>query len=167
MIRFENGIFSLETDHLGHYMGIRGELMETLHFGSKLRPTADALAEKHATVYGSAIPYAGNDDLLHLCLEQSPTGKGDYRRTALQLRLGNGSDVVQLRFASHTIHEGSLPPEGLPALTAQPRPWSWSSTAPRASPGTSVTASIPTATPSPAALRWKTAPAHRFTSPAA
>ena len=114
MIRFENGIFSLETTHLGHYLGIRGELMETLHFGSRLRPTADALAEKHATVYGSAIPYAGNDDLLHLCLEQSPTGKGDYRRTALQLRLCDGSDVVQLRFASHTIHEGSLPPEGLP-----------------------------------------------------
>ena len=114
MIRFENGIFALETEHLGYYMGTRGELMETLHFGRRLRPTADALAEKHATVYGCAIPYAGNDDLLHLCLEVSPTGKGDFRRTALELRLADGSDVVQLRFASHTIHQGSLPPEGLP-----------------------------------------------------
>ena len=55
MIRFENGIFALETEHSGYYMGIRGELMETLHFGRKLRPSADALAEKAATVYGSEI----------------------------------------------------------------------------------------------------------------
>ena len=114
MIRFENGIFSLETAHLGHYLGIRGELVETLHFGSRLRPTAEALAEKHATVYGCAIPYAGNDDLLHLCLEVSPTGKGDYRRTGLELRLADGSDVVQLRYASHVLHQGSLPAPGLP-----------------------------------------------------
>ena len=114
MIRLEDGIFSLETAHAGYYMGIRGELMETLHFGGRLRATSEALAEKHATVYGSAIPYAGNDDLLHLCLELSPTGKGDYRRTGLELRLADGSDVVQFRFASHEIHPGSLPPEGLP-----------------------------------------------------
>ena len=114
MIRFENGIFSLETETLGYYMGIRGELVETLHFGRRLHPTADALSEKHATVYGGAIPYAGNDDLLHLCLEVSPTDKGDFRRTALELRLADGSGVVQFRFASHAIHEGSLPPDSLP-----------------------------------------------------
>ena len=44
MIRLEDGIFSLETAHAGYYMGIRGELMETLHFGGRLRATAGALA---------------------------------------------------------------------------------------------------------------------------
>ena len=114
MIRFENGIFSLEAEHSGYYMGLRGELVETLHFGGRLRPTAGALAEKHAVVYGSAIPYAGADDLLHLCLELSPTDKGDYRRTGLELRLANGSSVVRFRYTSHQIHRGSLPPDGLP-----------------------------------------------------
>ena len=114
MISFDNGIFSLETEHCGYYMGLRGELMETLHFGGRLRALPEALAEKHAVGYGSAIPYTGSDDLLHLCLELSPTGKGDYRRTGLELRLADGSDVVQFRYASHTVHQGSLPPEGLP-----------------------------------------------------
>ena len=110
----ENGIFCLETDHLGYYIGKRGELLETLHFGRRLRPTPDSLPEKHATVYGSAIVYDGTDDLLHLCLELSPTGKGDFRRSGLELRLADGSDVVQFRFASHAVHAGSLPPEGMP-----------------------------------------------------
>lgn len=110
----ENGIFCLETDHLGYYIGRRGELLETLHFGSRLRPTPDALPEKHATVYGSAIVYDGTDDLLHLCLELSPTGKGDFRRSGLELRLADGSDVVRFRFASHAVHAGNLPPERMP-----------------------------------------------------
>lgn len=114
MFREENGIFCLETEHLGYYMAPRGELMETLHFGGKLRGSVESLSEKVATVYGSAIPYAGNDDLLHLCLELSPTGWGDYRRTGLELRLPDGSDVVQFRFVSHAVHEGSLPPKGMP-----------------------------------------------------
>ena len=102
MIRFENGIFALEAEHSGYYMGLRGELVETLHFGGRLRPTAGALAEKHAVVYGSAIPYAGADDLLHLCLELSPTDKGDYRRTGLELRLADGSSVVNLYFSRNS-----------------------------------------------------------------
>ncbi len=114
MFRLENNIFCLETEQLGYYMMPRGELMETLHFGSRLRPTAGSLPEKHAVTYGCAIPYTGTDDLSHLCLELSPTGKGDFRRTGLELRLADGSDVVQLRFASHAVHEGSLPPEGMP-----------------------------------------------------
>ena len=114
MFREENGIFCLETEHLGYYMAQRGELMETLHFGGKLRGSLDALSEKAATIYGSAIPYGGNDDLLHLCLELSPTGRGDYRRTGLELRLSDGSDVVQFRFVDHRVHEGSLPPLGMP-----------------------------------------------------
>ena len=114
MFREENGIFCLETEHLGYYMAPRGELMETLHFGGKLRGSVESLSEKAATVYGSAIPYSDNDDLLHLCLELSPTGRGDYRRTGLELRLADGSDVVQFRFVSHQVHEGSLPPAGMP-----------------------------------------------------
>ena len=114
MFREENGIFCLETEHLGYYMSQRGELMETLHFGGKLRASVESLSEKVATVYGSAIPYAGNDDLLHLCLELSPTGRGDFRRTGIGLRLADGSDVVQFRYVSHAVHEGSLPPAGMP-----------------------------------------------------
>ena len=167
MISFENGIFSLETETLGYYMGIRGGLMETLHFGRKLRPTADALSEKHATVYGSAIPYAGNDDLLHLCLEVSPTGKGDYRRTGLELRLSDGSDVVQIAIPPTRSMRAVCPLTDPPAPTVHPRPWSWFSTVPRASPSGSLSASSPTVTPSPGVWWWRTTPAHRCTFPAA
>ncbi len=114
MFRKENGVYCLETDHSGYYIQPRGTLMETVHFGGRIHPTAEALPERNSVGYGGGIPYAPGSDLGHLCLELTPTGKGDFRRTGLELRLRDGSDVVQFRFAGEVLHEGSLPPEGMP-----------------------------------------------------
>lgn len=117
MIRYSDHIFSLETEHLGYYIAHRGELAETIHFGSKIHPSLEALAERQAVSYGSDVAYqapAAPDSLGHLCLELTPDCKGDMRQNSLEITLGNGSPVVEFRLSGHSIHEGSLPPAAMP-----------------------------------------------------
>lgn len=117
MISYQNEVFSLETEHCGYYITPRRDLAETLHFGGKLHPSRTAMAERMAVGYGSDVVYqekSGADSLGHLCLELSPTGKGDFRQTGLEIQLGNGSSVLEFRLEGHEIHAGSLPPEGMP-----------------------------------------------------
>jgi len=117
MITIKNDVFSLETERMGYYITQRGELAETLHFGGKLKPNRAALMERMACTYGSDVVYQadrGCDSLYHLCLELSPTGKGDFRQTALELRLADGSQVVEFALSGHAVHEGSVSPEGMP-----------------------------------------------------
>lgn len=117
MIELNNQVFALETEQLGYYITQRGELAETLHFGRKLHPSRAAMTERMACTYGSDVVYqqsAGCDSLYHLCLELSPAGKGDFRQTALELRLADGAQVIEFRLAGHTIHDGAVAPDGMP-----------------------------------------------------
>lgn len=118
MIRQENGVFCVETRNTGYYIAPRGPLAEQLHYGRKIRPSAEVLRQPVVVAYGTDVIYDKETDpnlsLLHLGLELSPTEKGDFRRGALNLTLGNGSRVCDLRFAGSEIL--SQPPEtpGLP-----------------------------------------------------
>ncbi len=118
MIRQENGVFCVETRNTGYYIAPRGPLAEQLHYGRKIRPSAEVLRQPVAVAYGTDVIYDKETDpnlsLLHLGLELSPTEKGDFRRGALNLTLGNGSRVCDLRFAGAEILP--QPPEtpGLP-----------------------------------------------------
>jgi len=117
MIELKNNVFALETAQMGYYISQRGELAETLHFGGKLHPSRAAMTERMACSYGSDVVYQeknGCDSPYHLCLELSPTGKGDFRQTALELRLADGSQVAEFRLEDHVIHEGAVSPEGMP-----------------------------------------------------
>ena len=109
MITIQNDILALETEQMGYYITQRGELAETLHFGGRLHPERAAMTERMACSYGSDVVYqqaSGCDSLYHLCLELSPLGKGDFRQSALELRLAEGSQVVQFALSGHTVHEG-------------------------------------------------------------
>ena len=118
MIRQENGVFCVETRNTGYYIAPRGPLAEQLHYGRKIRPSAEVLRQPVVVAYGTDVIYDKETDpnlsLLHLGLELSPTEKGDFRRGALNLTLGNGSRVCDLRFAGAEILP--QPPEtpGLP-----------------------------------------------------
>ena len=118
MIDYRDEVFCLETNRCGYYIAQRGELAETLHFGTKIHPSREALAERQAVSYGSDVAYqaqTGPDSLGHLCLELTPDCKGDMRQNSLEITLGNGSRVVEFRLDRHAIYEGNCPPTGMPS----------------------------------------------------
>ena len=58
MIRNENGVFCIETQHTGYYIAPRGPLMEQLHYGRKLRhPSAEVLREPLTVAYGTDVVF--------------------------------------------------------------------------------------------------------------
>lgn len=117
MIKIDDDLISLETENTGYYLGKRGNLWETLHYGAKIHPDRLALTEKIDSGYGTDVVYRedmGKDALLHLSLDLSPTHKGDYRQTALDVTLANGSSVCDWTFVSAQINEGTWQSEELP-----------------------------------------------------
>ncbi len=119
MIRIEKDYIALETAHTGYYIGLREGLSELLYYGEKLdmdEEAAAALREKCGTGYGTDITYRPDDSLslLHLALELSPAGKGDYRRTSLDMELGSGSRVWDLERKRAGLRNGSVSSEQLP-----------------------------------------------------
>ncbi len=109
MIRTENGTFIIETENTGYYMAKTHGLVETLHYGAKIHMNKSALCEKTDTIYGSDVVYKKEVpvlSLLHMCLELSPTGKGDFRHSALEIELPNGSRVCDFAFVNATVHKG-------------------------------------------------------------
>lgn len=117
MIRLDGDLICLETDHTGYYMARRGTLLETLHYGSKIQPDVPALREKTGAGYGTDVVVAGEepDSLLHLCLELTPDGRGDFRMGMVSTRFADGSTVCDWTFCGAEQREEPLPPAGLPA----------------------------------------------------
>lgn len=117
MIEIREDLILIETNQTGYYLGRRGNLWETLHYGSKIRPDRLALMTKIDSGYGTDVVYKeemNKDSLLHLALDLSPLHKGDYRRTALDVTLPNGSKVCDWDFISAEIFEDSHSSEILP-----------------------------------------------------
>lgn len=117
MIRLDGDLICLETDHTGYYMARRGALLETLHYGAKIQPDVPALREKTGAGYGTdvVVPGAEPDSLLHLCLELTPDGRGDFRMGMVSARFADGSTVCDWTFYGAEQREEPLPPAGLPA----------------------------------------------------
>ena len=118
MLRIENGFFALETEHTGYYIGLRGPLAETLHYGARIHADREALREKIAVPFGTDVAYSTATDpagLAHLCLELTPPQKGDIRPGALALRGADGCATAELSFAAAHERTGSVPPKGMPA----------------------------------------------------
>ncbi len=119
----EDKIFCVETDRTGYYMQVRGGLVENLHYGSKIHCAIEPLQEKMTVGYGTDVVYQKDEtplSLLHLCLELSPEGKGDYRKSALSLSEANGNCVVDFHFVSAKKEEGCPSFEELPSTKGCP-----------------------------------------------
>ena len=120
MIRIEKEFIAIETERTGYYLRRRGNLMEQLHYGAKLhvgREDAALLSERYGAGYGTDTVYEKGEDavsLLHLRLELSPTGKGDYRSHALEMRLADGSSVCNFSYAGAVHGKGNRSPQGMP-----------------------------------------------------
>ncbi len=117
MIKIENNTFCVETQNTGYYMALTNSLVENVHYGAKIHFDSEALREKTDTSYGSDVIYNSKSpamSLLHMCLEISPTGKGDFRQSAIDVQLNNGSRVCDFEFASAQKQSTSFAPQGLP-----------------------------------------------------
>ena len=95
MITVNGDWFALETANTGYYLGVRGGLVENLHYGARVRvENSVPLREKTDIGYGSDVVYRAESaplSLEHLCLELSPLQKGDYRAQSLSLVMPGGA----------------------------------------------------------------------------
>ena len=119
MICEKDGLFSIETAHTGYYIRVTNGLAEQLYYGARLaKASVDALCEKNAVGYGEDIVYqkpAAPLSLLHLCLELSPIGKGDFRAACVEIAMPHGGFTADFVYQSFAICKGNLPPQGLAA----------------------------------------------------
>jgi len=120
MIREENGLFVLRTDHT-QYLFYRRETghLEHLYYGDRYDgPSPEAMCEKQAFLPGSAIGYSPEISALNLenlCLEMSAHGKGDLREPFLVVTTADGSRTRDFLYESHEITPGrDADPSGLP-----------------------------------------------------
>ena len=119
MITVNGDWFALETANTGYYLGVRGGLVENLHYGARVRvENSVPLREKTDIGYGGDVVYRAESaplSLEHLCLELSPLQKGDYRAQSLSLVMPGGARTADFSFVCARRLEGSVPPEGMPA----------------------------------------------------
>jgi len=120
MIREENGLFVLRTDHT-QYVFYRRETghLEHLYYGDRYDGSSpEAMCEKQAFLPGSAIGYSPEISALNLenlCLEMSAHGKGDLREPFLVVTTADGSRTRDFLYESHEITPGrDADPSGLP-----------------------------------------------------
>ena len=114
MIRINADLICLETECTDYYVAYRGDLLEQLHYGARIRSDAAALREKMGAGYGTDVvmPGAEPDLLLYLCLELTPEGWGEFRMGIVSARFADGSTVCELAFtgASRCRRRGFPPP---------------------------------------------------------
>ena len=119
MITVNGDWFALETANTGYYLGVRGGLVENLHYGARVCvENSVPLREKTDIGYGGDVVYRAESaplSLEHLCLELSPLQKGDYRAQSLSLVMPGGARTADFSFVCARRLEGSVPPEGMPA----------------------------------------------------
>ena len=102
MITVNGDWFALETANTGYYLGVRGGLVENLHYGARVRvENSVPLREKTDIGYGGDVVYRAESaplSLEHLCLELSPLQKGDYRAQSLSLVMPGGARTADFSF---------------------------------------------------------------------
>lgn len=117
MIKYENQVFSLETEDTGYYIGLRSGLIEKFHYGNKIVPDFKALSVKIDSGYGTDVIY--NQDLgasiFHLNLELAPSYKGDFRNNPIELIFPDGSKLCDWTYKDYEILDGDVGIRGLPS----------------------------------------------------
>jgi len=124
MIRFDQGVFFLSTDHTGYIFRLTGfGHPEHIYYGPRLEnPSIDSLTLKRTAVVGGTVVYDGSDptycpDILPL--EWSGIGKGDFRHSPCELKMPDGTFVTDFVYKSHEIFDGPLSSDTLPVAVAE------------------------------------------------
>ena len=116
MITVNGDWFALETANTGYYLGVRGGLVENLHYGARVRvENSVPLREKTDIGYGGDVVYRAESaplSLEHLCLELSPLQKGDYRAQSLSLVMPGGARTADFFLCMRPQAGGKCPAGG-------------------------------------------------------
>ena len=115
MIEFKNNIFHLDTKKTSYVFGISkfGHL-QSIYYGRRISHLDDynALTEKNSIIYGSSISYSKDDPLYcldHISQEYTTIGKGDYRATAIEIKMPDKSYICDFTYDTHSIINDILP----------------------------------------------------------
>ncbi len=117
----ENQIFTLESDHTSYQMKAddKGFLLH-LYYGKKISGAMDYLLSYYDRGFsGSPAGVMDRTYSMDVLPQEYPTaGTGDFRRCALVVKNGDGSESCDLRYVSHEIRKGKYGLKGLPAVYA-------------------------------------------------
>lgn len=120
MITFKNNIFHLDTQNTSYIFQITkfGHL-QSIYFGKKISQLDDysALIEKNSIGYGCSVMYSQEDPLYcldHIAQEYTTTGKGDFRTSAIEIKMPDNSFVNDFTYISHNIFDGIVKMQSLP-----------------------------------------------------
>ena len=114
MIKMENGVFYLETDHTAYaFRLLENGYLQHLYYGSKEDCTFEkTFRSRNANVrYSKAYPYC----LENIRLECSFTGKGDVREPLAVVTYADGSFTGDFVYQSHKVSKGKRTLDTLPS----------------------------------------------------
>ena len=112
-LQTKNTTYQMQVDHYGFLLH--------LYYGKKTKGCMDYLLTHYDRGF-SGNPYDAGEDRTYsmdtLPQEFPCYGNGDFRSTAFVVENADGSMSCDLRYKSHTIHDGKYNLEGLPAVYA-------------------------------------------------
>ena len=112
-LQTKNTTYQMQVDHYGFLLH--------LYYGKKTEGCMDYLLTHYDRGF-SGNPYDAGEDRTYsmdtLPQEFPCYGNGDFRSTAFVVENADGSMSCDLRYKSHTIHDGKYNLEGLPAVYA-------------------------------------------------
>lgn len=114
MIKMENGVFYLETDHTAYaFRLLENGYLQHLYYGSKEDCTFEkTFRSRNANVrYSKAYPYC----LENIRLECSFTGKGDVREPLAVVTYADGSFTGDFVYQSHNVSKEKRTLDTLPS----------------------------------------------------
>jgi alpha-galactosidase len=119
MITFKDDVFKIDTESSSYVFGLNHGMLESMYYGKKIKDGSDyyALREKSSGGYPNTVLIENDDKTFvmdNLCLEYSFPGKGDFRNTAVEIRMPDSSFVCDFRYSSHKIYDGGYKIPGLP-----------------------------------------------------
>lgn len=115
MININDRIIHITTKNTSYIMSYqKAGKLENLHYGAKIKvEDITPLLEKSTAGYGGDIvEKPGVTAFSSLCLELSPTAKGDYRKGSLLATMPNQADTTSFDFLSAIPREKGLSPAG-------------------------------------------------------
>ena len=123
MIESNNQLFYLTTTHTSYWFRVTpyGHL-EHVYYGPRVeRQSMECFAMKQVVQWGTTVLYSKESDTYSLdtmCLEWSGMGRGDFRRSPMEIKMPDGSFVHDFRFKKAITKHGTAPMESLPTAYA-------------------------------------------------
>lgn len=113
--------FQLNTASFTYLMQVRDGFLLHLYWGGRLAPADHTyfFREQGRAAFSPRMEHCQGFILDDVPLEYPCWGRGDLRTPALEIENADGSNLVDLRYESHTVVKGKPAIPGLPAVYAE------------------------------------------------